>query len=227
MDMSPLVSRQTILRILLNLNDDHQHAQVLGWCDLRKKKCFATQRCLWCSICNKRVMHVKCLKALGRANPECLTCDEIKVKTPYNPRGSGGGGDPNPHDHDDGDEGSNWGRGRQDREREREKKPTREDVISKIASRVLPKLEVKNAHEISAIALKLIWDTWLRQVSHTLNLWSTIAATSFRQHLEDAPSPGGDDPGRDPSNILAKFDLFSDSLKKNAKELLPHAVRES
>eukprot|EP00971_Amphidinium_carterae_P057323 1133448-Amphidinium_carterae.1 len=37
---------------------------------------------------------------------------------------------------------------------------------------------------------------------------------------------GGDDPGRDSSSILAKFDLFSDSLKKNAKELLPHAVRD-
>eukprot|EP00971_Amphidinium_carterae_P211324 4193021-Amphidinium_carterae.1 len=41
-----------------------------------------------------------------------------------------------------------------------------------------------------------------------------------------AASPGGDDPRRDPSSILAKFDLFSDSLKKNAKELLPHAVRD-
>eukprot|EP00971_Amphidinium_carterae_P066831 1323418-Amphidinium_carterae.1 len=41
-----------------------------------------------------------------------------------------------------------------------------------------------------------------------------------------AASPGGDDPGRDPSSILAKFDLFSDSLKKNAKDLLPHAVRD-
>eukprot|EP00971_Amphidinium_carterae_P075107 1484606-Amphidinium_carterae.1 len=39
---------------------------------------------------------------------------------------------------------------------------------------------------MSAIALKLLWDTWLTQVSHALNLWSTIAATTFRQHLEDA-----------------------------------------
>eukprot|EP00971_Amphidinium_carterae_P075106 1484605-Amphidinium_carterae.1 len=39
---------------------------------------------------------------------------------------------------------------------------------------------------MSAIALKLLWDTWLTQVSHALNLWSTIAATTFCQHLEDA-----------------------------------------
>eukprot|EP00971_Amphidinium_carterae_P333137 6467680-Amphidinium_carterae.1 len=49
--------------------------------------------------CSKRVMHVKCLSALGRTKPECLNCDEIKVK-PY-PRGGGGGDDPNPYDHDD------------------------------------------------------------------------------------------------------------------------------
>eukprot|EP00971_Amphidinium_carterae_P276220 5481415-Amphidinium_carterae.1 len=41
------------------------------------------------------------------------------------------------------------------------------------------------------------------------------------------PPGGGDDPGRDPSSILAKFDLFSDSLKKNAKDILPHAIRDS
>eukprot|EP00971_Amphidinium_carterae_P039018 767078-Amphidinium_carterae.1 len=39
-----------------------------------------------------------------------------------------------------------------------------------------------------------------------------------RGQMRIAASPGGDDPGRDPSRILAKFDLFSDSLKKNAKE---------
>eukprot|EP00971_Amphidinium_carterae_P329444 6461891-Amphidinium_carterae.1 len=43
-----------------------------------------------------------------------------------------------------------------------------------------------------------------------------------------AASPGGgDDPGRDPSSILAKFDLFSESLMKNARDLLPNAVRDS
>eukprot|EP00971_Amphidinium_carterae_P123531 2446567-Amphidinium_carterae.2 len=43
-----------------------------------------------------------------------------------------------------------------------------------------------------------------------------------------AASPGGgDDPGRDPSSILAKFDLFSESLRKNARDLLPNAVRDS
>eukprot|EP00971_Amphidinium_carterae_P045544 896375-Amphidinium_carterae.1 len=66
--------------------------------------------------CSKRIMHIKCLTALGRTKPKCLTCEEIKVKVPYQPRGNGGGGgggggDPNPYDHDDGDGGPNWGRG--------------------------------------------------------------------------------------------------------------------
>eukprot|EP00971_Amphidinium_carterae_P258506 5130766-Amphidinium_carterae.1 len=40
-------------------------------------------------------------------------------------------------------------------------------------------------------------------------------------------APGGDDgPGRDPLSFLGKFDIFSESLKKNAKDILPHAVRD-
>eukprot|EP00971_Amphidinium_carterae_P050344 991896-Amphidinium_carterae.2 len=133
------------------------------------------------------MMHVKCLNLIRRSKPECLHCEEIKVKVPYNPRGGGGGDDPNPYNYDDGDGGPNWGRGRRDRDREnREKKPTREDVISKLATRTLPKLDVKNAHDISAIELKLLWDTWLTQVTHAFNLWSTVAATTFHKHLEDA-----------------------------------------
>eukprot|EP00971_Amphidinium_carterae_P271822 5393895-Amphidinium_carterae.1 len=107
-------------------------------------------------------MHAKCLTALGQIKPKCLYCEELKVKT--EPRGGGGGGDPNPDDHDYGEGGPNWGKGRRDRDREREKKPTKEDMISKIASRVLPKLEV----------------------SHALNLWSPLAANTFRTHLENA-----------------------------------------
>eukprot|EP00971_Amphidinium_carterae_P061052 1208154-Amphidinium_carterae.1 len=82
-------------------------------------------------------MHAKCLTTIGRTKPECLNCDEIKVKTE---RGDGGGDPPNPDDDDDyGGGGYYGGKGR--RLGEREKKPTREDLISKIASRVLPKLE--------------------------------------------------------------------------------------
>eukprot|EP00971_Amphidinium_carterae_P048908 963804-Amphidinium_carterae.2 len=129
-------------------------------------------------------MHVKCLNAISRNKPECLQCEDIKVKMPHHPEG--GGGPPNdPDGYYDGEGGPNWGRGRRDREN-REKKPARENVISKLAIRVLPKLDVKNAHDLSAIELKLLWDTWLTQVSHTLNLWSTLAATTFRKHLEDA-----------------------------------------
>eukprot|EP00971_Amphidinium_carterae_P033682 663322-Amphidinium_carterae.4 len=63
----------------------------------------------------RKVMHAKCLTSIGRIKLECLTCEEIKVKVPHNPRGGGGGeDDPNPYDHDDGDGGPNWGRGRQD-----------------------------------------------------------------------------------------------------------------
>eukprot|EP00971_Amphidinium_carterae_P240187 4768754-Amphidinium_carterae.3 len=156
---------------------EHRRAKVIGWCDIRKKKVLVTQGYVSCVSCNKRLMHVKCLNAIGRNKPECLQCEEIKVKMPYN----------NPDGYDDGDGGPYWGRGRRDREREnRDRKPTREDVISKLATRTLPKLDVKNAHDISAIELKLLWDTWLTQVSHTFNLWSTVAATTFRKHLEDA-----------------------------------------
>eukprot|EP00971_Amphidinium_carterae_P023703 467559-Amphidinium_carterae.1 len=42
-----------------------------------------------------RVMHAKCLTSIGRTKPECLSCDEIKVKP--EPR-DGGGGPPNPDD---------------------------------------------------------------------------------------------------------------------------------
>eukprot|EP00971_Amphidinium_carterae_P166554 3300889-Amphidinium_carterae.1 len=164
---------------------EHRHVKVIGWCDICKKKVLATQGYVSCMSCNKRIMHVKCLNLIGRNKPECLQCEEIKVKMPNHPRGGGGGGeDPNPDGFDDGD-GPHWGRGRRDREN-REKKPTKEDVISKLATRTLPKLEVKNAHDISAIDLKLLWDTWLTQVSHCFNLWSTLAATTFRKHIEDA-----------------------------------------
>eukprot|EP00971_Amphidinium_carterae_P173449 3438141-Amphidinium_carterae.2 len=94
-----------------------------------------------------------------------------------------GGGDPD--DRDPPDDHGDWNR-RRDRDRDRDKKPTKEDVISKIASQILPKLEVKNAHDISALDLKVLWDTWLNQVSHCFNLWSTVAANTFRQHLNSA-----------------------------------------
>eukprot|EP00971_Amphidinium_carterae_P136400 2702762-Amphidinium_carterae.1 len=109
---------------------------------------------------------------------------DYKIKKPVASEGGGGPPD-NPGDDFGGDGGPNWNRGRRDREN-RERKPTKEDVISKIASRVLPKLEVKNAHDLSAIELTLLWDTWLTKVSHTFNLWSTLAAQTFQQHLKDA-----------------------------------------
>eukprot|EP00971_Amphidinium_carterae_P115594 2289342-Amphidinium_carterae.1 len=39
---------------------------------------------------------------------------------------------------------------------------------------------------MNAIALKRQWDSWLKQVAHGFNLWSTPAANTFRAHLEDA-----------------------------------------
>eukprot|EP00971_Amphidinium_carterae_P299722 5955075-Amphidinium_carterae.1 len=80
-------------------------------------------------------MHAKCLTTIGRTKPECLYCDEIKVKP--EPRGGGGGDPPNPPD-DEGYGGDGWYGGKGRRLGEREKKPVREDLISKIASRVLP-----------------------------------------------------------------------------------------
>eukprot|EP00971_Amphidinium_carterae_P001302 25701-Amphidinium_carterae.1 len=43
-------------------------------------------------------MHAKCLTTIGRTKPECLCCDEIKVKP--EPRGGEGGDPPNPPDDD-------------------------------------------------------------------------------------------------------------------------------
>eukprot|EP00971_Amphidinium_carterae_P169708 3362549-Amphidinium_carterae.2 len=40
-------------------------------------------------------------------------------------------------------------------------------------------------------------------------------------------SPGGDDPGRNPaSNLMPSFDIFADELMKNAKDILPNAIRD-
>eukprot|EP00971_Amphidinium_carterae_P191807 3805632-Amphidinium_carterae.1 len=78
-------------------------------------------------------MHAKCLTTIGRTKPECLSCDEIKVKP--EPRGGNGGDPPNPDD--DGHGGDGWYGGKGRRIGEREKKLAREDLISKIASRVL------------------------------------------------------------------------------------------
>eukprot|EP00971_Amphidinium_carterae_P156065 3094227-Amphidinium_carterae.1 len=39
--------------------------------------------------CGQRIMHAKCLTTLGRIKPECLYCEDIKVK----PERRGGGGE--------------------------------------------------------------------------------------------------------------------------------------
>eukprot|EP00971_Amphidinium_carterae_P108005 2138246-Amphidinium_carterae.1 len=60
-------------------------------------------------------MHAKCLTTIGRTKPECLFCDDIKVKP--EPRGGGGGDPPNPGDPNYGDGGYYWGgKGRRDRD---------------------------------------------------------------------------------------------------------------
>eukprot|EP00971_Amphidinium_carterae_P210571 4178449-Amphidinium_carterae.1 len=58
----------------------HRCAQVIGWCDICKKKILGNQGYVWCVSCSKRVMHVKCLNAIGRKKPECPQCEDIKVK---------------------------------------------------------------------------------------------------------------------------------------------------
>eukprot|EP00971_Amphidinium_carterae_P351289 6492027-Amphidinium_carterae.1 len=51
-----------------------------------------------------------------------------------------------------------------------------------------------------------------------------------RKQLSIAAAPGApggdDDPGRNPMGFLDKFDIFSASLKKNAKDILPNAIRD-
>eukprot|EP00971_Amphidinium_carterae_P093680 1853857-Amphidinium_carterae.1 len=104
-------------------------------------------------------MHSKCLIAIGRTKPKCLSCDDIKMKP--EPREIDGEGPP-PNSDDDGYVGGGWYEGKGRRSGEQEKKPTKEDLIFKIALRVLPKLKVV----------------------HGLNLWSTIAANTFRFYLD-------------------------------------------
>eukprot|EP00971_Amphidinium_carterae_P010696 211249-Amphidinium_carterae.2 len=150
-------------------NDDgsgvyaQRRSLVIGWCDICKKNVRSNQIYRWCVICSTNLLHHKCLQNIGRSKAECLRCEDIKIKKQHL---SDGGGGPPPNDPDgyyDGEGGPNWARGRRDREN-RERKPTREDVISKLATRILPKLEVKNAHDLSAIELKLLWDTWLTRI---------------------------------------------------------------
>eukprot|EP00971_Amphidinium_carterae_P046125 907934-Amphidinium_carterae.2 len=124
-----------------------RHPRVIGWCDICRK-----------NPLDDRLLNAYDVKRSGSRS---------KVHG-----GGGGGPPPDPEDPDDLYGGTpGWPKGRREREN-REKKLTKEDVISKIASRILPKLEVKNPHDLSAIDLKLAWDTWLTQ--------------TFRKHLRDA-----------------------------------------
>eukprot|EP00971_Amphidinium_carterae_P214243 4251563-Amphidinium_carterae.1 len=54
----------------------------------------------WCVKCSKNLLHLECLKALGRPIAECLRCEEIKIKK----QGVHGGGGEPPHDPDDPDD---------------------------------------------------------------------------------------------------------------------------
>eukprot|EP00971_Amphidinium_carterae_P348787 6490672-Amphidinium_carterae.1 len=115
--------------------------------------------------------------AIGRTKPECLSCDDVKMKP--KPRGGKGGDPPNPPD-DDGYGGGGWYGGKGRRHEEREKKPTKEDLIFKIASKALPKLEVKNPHKMNGIALKRQWDFWLKQAmpKHTMERTEAYCLTA-------------------------------------------------
>eukprot|EP00971_Amphidinium_carterae_P335979 6472082-Amphidinium_carterae.4 len=62
----------------------------------------------------------------------------------------------------------------------------KEEMISKHASKVLAKLEVKNHHHMNAIVLKRTWDIWLTQIQQTFNMWSTPAAHHFKNALEQS-----------------------------------------
>eukprot|EP00971_Amphidinium_carterae_P019105 376047-Amphidinium_carterae.2 len=101
-----------------------------------------------------------------KKNAECLRCEDYKIKRQGASDGGGGPPDVDPDDYYGGEGKPNWPRGRRDRE-SRKRKPT-------------------NPHDLSALELKLIWDTWQTQVSHTFNLWSSLAAQTFQRHLKDA-----------------------------------------
>eukprot|EP00971_Amphidinium_carterae_P291577 5788335-Amphidinium_carterae.2 len=118
-DMSPSENLKTILRILLvrskpphrqppggdypNDDDDddddgqgpgpsgRRRPRVIGWCDICRKNVFSNQEYRWCVKCSNNLLHVDCLRAIGRPVPECLRCEDIKIKKQgvY-----GGGGEP-------------------------------------------------------------------------------------------------------------------------------------
>eukprot|EP00971_Amphidinium_carterae_P018431 363790-Amphidinium_carterae.1 len=46
--------------------------RVIGWCDMCQKNVLNHQEYRWCIICSNNLIHVKCLRDLGRAKPECL-----------------------------------------------------------------------------------------------------------------------------------------------------------
>eukprot|EP00971_Amphidinium_carterae_P349033 6490810-Amphidinium_carterae.1 len=116
--------------------------RVIGWCDICQKNVFNNQDYRWCILCSKNLLHLKCLQDLGRPRAECLRCEDYKIKKPSASDGGGVPPDNDPDHYYGGEGGPNWPK-RRDRE-SRERKPTREDVILKLASRLLPKLDVKN-----------------------------------------------------------------------------------
>eukprot|EP00971_Amphidinium_carterae_P038848 763440-Amphidinium_carterae.1 len=74
---------------------------------------------------------------------------------------------------------------------------------------------------------KPCWHTWQTTGWNEEN--DTWARNRKQLCIAAAPAGGDDfgrDPGRDPLSFLGKFDIFSKSLKKNAKDILPHAVRD-
>eukprot|EP00971_Amphidinium_carterae_P264888 5254382-Amphidinium_carterae.1 len=61
------------------VNPRRRH-RAIGWCNICQKDVWSNQESRWCVICSNNLIHVKCLRHLGRAKPECLRCEDFKIK---------------------------------------------------------------------------------------------------------------------------------------------------
>eukprot|EP00971_Amphidinium_carterae_P178836 3547129-Amphidinium_carterae.1 len=157
------------------------------YCDLCHGEIYSDEVYRFCRSCQLKTFHLTCLRQIGRAlTPVCVECSDvdraIKKETESIPRRPGRA-DPPPPDQDPDDDGYP-GRprnplGRGDGRPPRQVK--QEELISK-----LMKLDVKNHASMSAVALKILWDKWLTDVSGSMNLWSTTAAQRFQDFLKEA-----------------------------------------
>eukprot|EP00971_Amphidinium_carterae_P342334 6481606-Amphidinium_carterae.2 len=124
-----------------------------------------------CGLCRKLYCHNHCLRVLHRLHePACLLCKEVPTHAPIPVKKERTPSEPGGYPYGAATAVS----------------APKEEVISKQASKVLAKLEVKTHHHMNATVLKQTWDIWLTQIQQTFNMWSTPAAHHFKKTLEQS-----------------------------------------